>query len=480
MDLAQRLAPDLIALGILPPGERVLVGVSGGADSVCLLHLLHTMRVPLVVAHYDHGLRRSSWADARYVLRLAAALGLPAIAERAAPGALAQGAGSLEERARRARYRFLATAARESSCLSIAVGHTQDDQAETVLLHLLRGAGTHGLRGMRPTCSLKHVTGRTEDLGLRLIRPLLTVTRAETFAYCRAARLAVRRDPTNEQTTYLRNRVRLELLPILKDYNPSVVDSLARTADLLAGDAEALDSLLPLLEGRMSRAADGRRIDIARRWLLELNAGLQRVVVRDILRQLSAEGTEIGFRAVERARAAVATGARTSLPGDLETYVEQDRQVFSPVGCPPPSLSRLPQLAARQEILLEAPCAVALEDGWALEVVEKHVDEPIETVGIDASAEVLFDADALGPGLVLRVPAPGDRMTPFGAHGSRKITDLLQQHRIPVAARAAWPVVCASGTIAWLVGVRRAEGARVGPRTRRILHLRLRAPAGLE
>jgi tRNA(Ile)-lysidine synthase len=476
MDLADRVALELETVGVLPPGERVVVGVSGGADSVCLLHVLQSLHVPVIVAHFDHGLRRSSWADGRYVLRLAAALTLPAVAERLEPGELAQGPGSLEERARRARYRFLASVAREGSCRFLAVGHTQDDQAETVLLHLLRGSGTRGLRGMRPSCGLEEVTGLPEDSRLLLIRPLLALPRAETLAYCRARRLSIRQDPTNAQTAFLRNRVRLELLPLLEGYNPAIRQSLAQTAEILAGDAEAIDALPALLESYLSRSPDGQRVEVPGDWLRGLPLGLQRIVTRWILQQVSPEGTEIGFRAVERARAGLASTRRTSLPGDVEVRAEEDRLVFGRSASPDPDLSRLPQLPAIDEISLEAPCTVSLQGGWVLEILERDVIEPIDDLGTDPRAEVIFDAEALGARLFLRAAAPGDRMTPFGAQGSKKIADLFQEHRIPVGARAAWPVVCGAESIAWLVGIRRAEGARVDAATRRILHLRLRAP----
>jgi tRNA(Ile)-lysidine synthase len=477
MDLEQLLAPELEVVGVLPPNERVLVGVSGGADSVCLLHLLQGLRVPLVVAHFDHGLRRSSWADGRYVLRLAAQLGLPAVAERLEPGHLEAALGSLEEQARRARYRFLASAAREWSCRFIAVGHTQDDQAETVLMHLLRGSGTRGLRGMRPACSLDEVTGVLEDSGVQLIRPLLSVPRRETLAYCRSRHLSIRRDPTNDQTAFLRNRVRLELLPLLERYNPAIRESLAQVADILAGDAQAIDSALALFGSEVIRSLEGHRAEVARDWMLSLPKGLQRTVLRRILQDVSPEGTEIGFRAVERARAGLDLGKRMSLPGDVEMRTEGDRLVFSRLGAPEADTVAFPQVSALDEIRMRAPCTVALAGGWMLEVVEKDLTASIENVGADPRAEAIYDADALGPTLTLRPAGPGDRMTVFGAQGSKKLSDLLQQHRIPTTARACWPVVCESGSVVWLVGIRRAEGARVGPRTRRVLHLRLRAPS---
>jgi tRNA(Ile)-lysidine synthase len=154
-----------------------------------------------------------------------------------------------------------------------------------------------------------------------------------------------------------------------------------------------------------------------------------------------------------------------SLPGDVEMRSEGDRLVFSRVGAPEVDASALPQVSALDEIRMQPPCTVALAGGWLLEAVEKDVAVSIENVSADPRAEAIYDADALGPNLTLRPPGPGDRMTVFGAQGSKKLSDLFQQHRIPVNARACW-----------LVGIRRADSARVGPRTRRVLHLRLRAP----
>ena len=471
------LQPELEVVGLLPPGERVIVGVSGGGDSVCLLHVLQDLRVPVIVAHFDHGLRRSSWADGRHVLRLASELGLPAVAERLEPGRLLSGSGSLEDRARRARYRFLASVAREWSCRVIAVGHTQDDQAETVLMHLLRGSGTRGLRGMRPACSLDEVTGDERDSDLLLIRPLLSVARQETLAYCRANHLSIRHDSTNDQTAFLRNRVRLELLPLLESYNPAIRAALAQTADVLAADAQAMDTVLALLGTDVVRTPDGHRVEVARDWALSLPVGLQRTVLRKILKDVSPEGTEIGFRAIERARARLDSGRRTSLPGDVEMRGEGERLVFSRLGEPETNALMFPQVPIPDEIRLQPPCTVTLAKGWMLEVVEKDVANPIENVTADPRAEAVFDADAMGHSLILRAPVPGDRMTVFGGQGSKKISDLLQQDRIPVDMRPGWPLVCEAGSAVWLVGVRRAEGARVGPRTRRVLHLRLRAPS---
>ncbi len=476
MDTLTPMENDLVLLGLLPPGERVLAGVSGGGDSVCLLHALHSLRVPVVVAHLDHGLRPSSWVDGRHVLRLAARLGLPAIAERIEPGRLQAGAGSLEDRARRARYHFLASAARDADCRTIAVGHTQDDQAETILMHLLRGSGTRGLRGMTAGCGLDEVTGDPQDANLRLVRPLLGIPREATLAYCRRHRLAIRTDPTNERAAYLRNRVRLELLPLLATYNPAIRQTLAHTADVLASDAQALESLLGLVVPELTGPPAPDRVEVDQAKLLGLPVGVQRVILREILSDLSGEGAEVGFRAVERARAGLRSDHRTSLPGDVEMHAETASVVFSRGGGPRRSAEGFPQLDDPAEVRLQVPFRVRWGNGWFLEASEQVARKGSHDFRTDARWETTFDAEAFGREVSLRAPRAGDRMTPFGAAGSKKLSDLFQEGKVPAGARAMWPVVCQSGSVAWLVGLRRAEGARVETRTRRVLHLRLIAP----
>jgi len=476
IDVLKAIEGEMDTVGGPRPGQRVLVGVSGGGDSVCLLHGLHSLGVPVIAAHLDHGLRRSSLGDGRHVLRLAASLGVPAVAVRIEPGGLQGEAGSLEDRARRARYRFLASAARDCACRTIAVGHTQDDQAETVLMHLLRGSGTRGLRGMTPACGLEEVTGEAQDAELRLVRPLLGVPREATRAYCRQHRLAIRSDPTNAQTAFLRNRIRLELLPLLATYNPAVRRTLARTADILASDAQALESLLGLVMPELLGPPASNYVQVDREKLASLPPGVQRVILREILRDLSGEGAEVGFQAVERARASLRSDRRTSLPGEVEMLAEAGMIVFSRAGALRPTPVAYPQLEAQDEVRLQVPFRLRLANGWSFEAAEERMVKAPRDFRTDAKWETAFDAEAFGREVTLRAPRPGDRMTPFGAPGSKKLSDLFQEGKVPAAARAMWPIVCQSGSVAWLVGLRRAEVARVGAHTRRVLRLRLVAP----
>ena len=231
-------------------GARVVVAVSGGADSTALLLAFHELseagRLDLGVtaAHLDHGLRgEEAERDARWVAAQARALGLAVVVGRRDVGALSEQSGdNLEQAARRARYEFLEAVARDLGAWAVAAAHTSDDQAETTLLRLMRGSGAEGLAGMRPERAL------SEGGGVRLVRPLLAwARRADTEKYCRARRVEFRADAMNEDERFARVRVRRRLLPLMETFNPRVVEALARTSELLADDAAALDAAAAVL-----------------------------------------------------------------------------------------------------------------------------------------------------------------------------------------------------------------------------------------
>ncbi|HEV3015387.1 MAG TPA: tRNA lysidine(34) synthetase TilS, partial [Actinomycetota bacterium] len=244
--VADRAAKALAAAGVPAAGDGLALAVSGGADSLALLHVMRALAGPrrwrLAVLTVDHGLRPGSAADAGFVVDHAKALGLPARLLTLAPGDLEphRGAGP-EGAARAARYGVLWPAADELGCAWLATGHTLDDQAETVLLQLLRGAGPDGLAGM------------TVRAG-RLLRPLLGVRRAETRACCAAVGVEVREDPTNADQVALRNRVRRRLLPLLEELRPGAAQALARTAALAADERDWLD---PLVAAALAETATG-------------------------------------------------------------------------------------------------------------------------------------------------------------------------------------------------------------------------------
>jgi len=298
-------------------GETVLAALSGGADSVALLDALALLRRPrgfrLVAAHLDHRLRPGSEEDAGFCRRLCADLGVPLRCGSADVRArAAEEGGGLEQAARRARYAFLRTVQREEKAAAIALAHTRDDQAETLLLRLLRGAGARGLAGMRKRRG-------------PLVRPLLTVSRAEVLAHLQQRGLPWREDPSNRDPAHRRNRVRLELLPYLEArFNPRLRESLARTAGLLADEAAYLAAQADALLARIGHVAEDGSFVLRRAGLAQAPAALAREAIRRALRQ--AGGLRgIGAAHVERVRllARGPAGAlrRLPLPAGREAVV---------------------------------------------------------------------------------------------------------------------------------------------------------------
>jgi tRNA(Ile)-lysidine synthase len=309
----------LRASGVPLRGATLVVGLSGGADSVALADALASLRrrrgFRLVAAHLDHGLRPGSADDAEFCEVLCARLDVPLRTGRADVRArAARERGGLEQAARRERYAFLRRVRDEEAAAAIAVAHTRDDQAETLLLRLLRGAAATGLAGMRP---------RAGDV----VRPLLAASRQEVLAHLRERGLAWREDPSNADLAHRRNRVRHELIPYLEErFNPGIRAALARTASLLADEAAHLRAEAEALLARIAREEDGA-LALRRAPLAEAPAAVARAAIR--LALLRAGGlAQVGAVHVERilelARAKAPSGRRLPLPGRREARFTRD------------------------------------------------------------------------------------------------------------------------------------------------------------
>jgi tRNA(Ile)-lysidine synthase len=315
----QRVVETARRHDMLPSGETVVVACSGGPDSICLLHALHRLRrlfgIRLAVFHFDHRLRPGSDRDAAYVARRAERLGIPFHGDSAS-GRPPRGA-SVEAWARLARYGALSQVAGELGAGRAALGHTLDDQAETVLLGLTRGGGLDAVAGM-PAVT------RLPPLGLIGVRPLLDVTAAETRAFCRALRLRPRSDPTNRDPRFLRNRIRTEVLPAVeKALGRNVRATLARTADLVRSDADFLDGLASEAAVRVTVVGDDEvRLDAGR--LAALPGPIAARVAQSALRVAATmkgewepeSGSAHVLGVLDLASGGV--GRRLDLPGDLE------------------------------------------------------------------------------------------------------------------------------------------------------------------
>lgn len=468
MHLSARVADFVEEEALLEPGQSLIVGVSGGPDSLCLLDCLHTLGFQPVVAHFDHQLRAESDADGDFVRQTAKSYGFPFELGRAPYSAEEPFS---EERARFHRYRFLANVAAQRGIERIAVGHTANDQAETVLMHMIRGAGSSGLRGMRSITNLGGWVELPEARGIYLIRPLLETWRYETEAYCSERGLSVLTDPTNRDPRFFRNRLRNDLMPELQTYNPRVQEVLLRTAKVMAAEAEAIDQLVDeSWADWVTEAGDGV-LAIQTEAIAQAPLALQRAAMRRAILELVPELRDVGFETVERALNSIRTGKRLSLQGGLDLMVLNGKAYLRKPNAVIP-LAGLPQVKSRAAQLLSLPFQFELSAGWGL-----HGEE-IERVGErpDSANEVWFDAAEIDGEIAIRAQRPGDRILPIGMSGSMKLSDLMVNRKVPRLAREHWPVITCGDEIVWVPGLHRAKLAKVVSDTRKIIQMRVLSP----
>jgi tRNA(Ile)-lysidine synthase len=456
--------------GLLRAGERVGVAVSGGADSVALLLLLLELRkrlgIVLSVAHFNHKLRgKDSEADEKFAARLAVKYGLVFHAGHADVAAKAKREKSnLEDTARRARYEFFATLVQGGHFDKVAVAHTADDQAETVLAHILRGTGLAGLGGIHP--KVGHV-----------VRPLLCVRRAELRAYLRANKQAWREDATNRDTKRLRARIRKVLMPILETrFQPAVVEHLTTLAELAREDEAFFTALVREQIHKLVGATPGSaRISIGE--LLgygktkdfttpfeaqgkegtesteKRNLGIAKRMVRHIVEQMKPRGGQLNaahVRSILELAESGENGKRLPLPGGVEVRREHDCLIF----CSGDSIGKM-----NPGKPLEFEHAINL-DGMAADVSVPEIgcvfrfrviDWPAKR-GDTIDREFVLDCDALQSPLVLRNWRPGDKLRPCGHRSAHKLKRLLSKKGLSGPERQGWPILTSRGIPVWARG----------------------------
>ncbi|MDI6815046.1 MAG: tRNA lysidine(34) synthetase TilS [Dehalococcoidales bacterium] len=455
--------------------HRLLVAVSGGPDSVCLLHILVKLQaeldIRLHVAHLNHQLRGAdAEADAGYVSDLAHHLGIPATIERRDVKAYqTQQHISLEEAAREVRYHFLANTAKLVGASRVAVGHTIDDHVETILMHLIRGTGTRGLRGLKP-CSRWQSSGDS----LTIIRPLLEVNHQETTGYCHHHRLMPRMDVSNLSLSPLRNRIRHQLLPLLESYNPRIAEALLRTGRIASDDLAFLDKEIARLWGEIGQKQENTII-LDKERFLKLPSALKRNLLRTSVERLIGL-KDIEARHIEEIMDALTkpAGKRLSLPGGLIFSIEYNRYLLGP---DPAALSPFPILGA--EFALKLPGKTLLP-GWCIEatiIVPEAIKDDANgyikgggEVG-KQSYKAYFDLNKTGNKLVVRSRQPGDRFQPLGMSQPKKLGEFMIDAKIPHAWRQRIPIVCSLQHILWVVGWRIDDRVRVTNDTKKILCL---------
>jgi tRNA(Ile)-lysidine synthetase-like protein len=423
---------------LVAPGDLWVVAVSGGADSLALLHLLYTLRKPLslnlYVATYDHGLRGDAGAeDARFVVETAQTLNLPVTAGQGNvyEHAVKSGEG-IEAAARHQRYDFLAAVARKIGAAAVVTAHHADDQAETVLMHVLRGSGLDGLRGMVLSGEMP---GHAD---IRLLRPLLDVTRAELEAYCTQNGLNPRKDATNMDTKYLRNHIRHEIMPKLRAINPQVDAALLRLAESAAIDSDYLRQQT----GRIAQSLltyVNERTFIQRDRFTNLDAALQRRIIQYAVTRLTDEapGYEHILNAVRVAMTGT-QGAIVQFPGGVQLRLDYESLVIEYHDAPPAIPPKTPLLTAGQQVAVSIPGETVIPGAnWSLAASHSPAD---------ASALLYVPTGATA---VLRTRQPGERFMPCGMNGhTRSIKKWMIDRKIPQTLRDRVPILEINGNIA--------------------------------
>lgn len=496
--------------GLLANGDHVLVGVSGGADSLCLLHILRQLQTPLqlqiAVAHLNHQLRgKASDADEAFVKSLAAAWNVPMYSEQQPVADLAKtGNLSLETAARQVRYHFFESVAQRIGANKVAVGHHGDDQAETVLMHVLRGCGLNGLRGMMPLANLPTERHRLPH-AVQLIRPLLETSRSDIEQYGLSHGLSPRYDESNQETEFLRNRLRHELLPYLEQYNPNIKQLLRQTAKIVSADVALLDEQLerawsdlqdvghPSEHHRESlpkptstrsplcvtpeRIQTERHTPISlnlRRWR-ELPLSLKRATLRRAFQQMKQTDHDLTFAHVETAIEIISkgqTGTKVQLPKGVEITIRYNRLIISMGSVSVDPL--MPHLTESAQLSVAIPGVTHLpHSDWELHVT------PLPASAVNQSQlktvdrlEAYLDADVVGRTAILRSRQTKDSFAPFGLGGQHQtLKTFMINNKIPASQRNQIPLLVHDHQILWVCGYRLAEIGAIRPTTQRVLHL---------
>ena len=487
--------------GLISQGDSVLVAVSGGADSVALLHVLSDLRrdegLTIEAAHLNHGIRAGTADDdAAFVEGMCRGLGIRCYVEKIDTPSFARNAKlSLEEAARELRYRFLKDGARKGNHNKIALGHTMNDQAETVLMHLIRGAGLLGASGMKPMSEAgTEPIGKlsTKNIGdaratpiqsgstIFFIRPFLATTRAEIEEFLASKEIPYREDASNLDTTLMRNRVRHELMELLKrKYNPRIVEVLGSHASLVTEAENYLSTVASEAYRHCLREETGENIELELTRVLSYHTCVQSYVFREAYRRLCGSLKDLGFthvaclvNLVSSGQSGdsidIASGISALLDGQSLWIGRTSALRSEDTGAPkflvqfePGQEVRLTDIGLRVNSKLLS--RDAQEDKFGEDKLGK--DDFLKS-GPD---RVFFDLEKLKRPLVLRNLEPGDRMAPFGMDGTKKIQDLLVDLKIPRSRRRKLAAFCDRNQVLWLVGIRRSSAAPVTGDTRLIL-----------
>lgn len=465
-NLVDTVRETIATYDLITPRDTVLAAVSGGPDSVCMLHVLLGLReelgFELKAAHLDHRFRGDeSRRDSDFVQELCDSLGVPCFCEEEnVPAFLLTHRLSKQDAARMLRYRYLIKVSKLEYCQRIATGHNADDQAETVLMRVLRGAGPDGLAGIPP---------KRDGM---VIRPLLGVWRSEIEEYLEEHGLPYRTDSSNEKTTCLRNRIRHELLPVLAEYNPAISRSLANLGSIMIDVSSHFRTIADEAVLRVVKRAGIGQFVLDSAILADYDEASQRSVLRELFSVLRPDLGPLPFRHVDGLLRLIRNGevgGSLELPDGARARLEHGALVLTHGEGPPD--------AGPQD--LPVPGTVAYE-GADLEISAELIPrgelgrQPAEA----SDDEAFFDWDAVTPPLLVRPRREGDRFRPFGLEGTKSLKELFIDSKIAFSFRSSIPLLCDEQGILWVMGLRRSASAPVTDSTSTVLVVRANSTEG--
>jgi len=455
--LEKKVLDTINKYDMFSPGDKVVVGVSGGPDSIALLYILSKLKkelkISLYVAHLNHKIRgKDAERDMKFVEAFAKKLKLPITCRENNVKALAKKEKlSLEDAARRVRYKFYEDVLNEVKASKIALGHTTDDNVETVLMRLVTGTGTRGLLGI-PTKRGK------------IVRPLIDCWRREIESYCKKHKVKPRIDKSNYDAKYLRNKIRHRLLPVLESINPNVKTAINNTIELLSSDYEYLMKMsIKALHGAMIKSTKGSiKLDIDK--LLMYPDSIRRYVLRVALEEVKGDLENITFTHIENILSKLPDDKKWELhlPSGIFVFGDGDELEIST------SMSE-EEGKIHFEYKLEVPGTVNIKEA-GLKINAEAVAIP-KKLKLKDRNQAIIDLGKTGNTLIVRSRNIGDRFSPFGIRGTKKLKDFLIDEKIPHKERDLIPILESRGKIVWVAGYRIDNAFRVTSKTRKALKL---------
>ena len=459
----------------LPDESKILAGISGGPDSVCMLDILSQLPYQIVVAHLNHNLRPTSSDEMTFVEQLAAryrfkfigkSINILEVSKKKKTG--------VEETARNERYQFLFASAESEKAAGVMVAHQADDQVETFLENLLRGAGLEGLTGMK-VCSISKFNSR-----IPLIRPLINTWREEIMSYCQNHHLEYKLDETNQSLIYTRSSIRNHLIPELINYNPNIKNTLLRTQQVFASDFDYLrESLGKSLES-IQLSAKNESVELNLKAYKNLPVSMQRLVVKEIFEKYFNTQDITSYSNIEYARKMLTRDLRRTslkLSEHLYVFISGTLGVFAK-RITDEAKERWPRLASEMTIFSQSG-KYQISENWELEIVEiPKVQINFDFHQNEDAFAGFFDKEKLDEKLLIKNWSKGDRIRPLGMNGkSMKLTDYWINRKVPDFARNQWPLIVNKGEIIWIPGLQQDNGTKVTDNTQNVLIINLRRTA---